>query len=363
MPTPSHSRDPYSDNELVRSRRERRRRQARQRRLQMVGCAFLLLLAGVGAAFLIRRPEPQPQAPEQPPAASTLAPSASASLPEVETPETEPPKEPAYTLHTTSNTKALREDFPSQYVILADLDSGEIIVQREKDTVINPASMTKILTMLVAMEQGFDPQDTFTMTIAESDYCFANKCSVVGYINDEVIPAVELPYGCILCFGADATLGLTQVVAGSHETFVDLMNDKLEELGLASTAHFTNSVGLYHEDHHCTVADMALILKAAWENEACREVLSTPVYQSAPTEQHPDGQVLSNLYLRRIDNQDTGNVTVLCAKTGYVPQSGYCAASLGQTEDGRTFLCVTGKSTSTWQSIYDHAELYRTYCE
>lgn len=359
MPTPTHSRDSYSDNELVRARRERRRRQARQRRLQLAGCALLLLLVCIGGAFLIRRPEtPAPQAPE-PPAASTLAPSPALSE---ETP-VEEPAEPEYTLHTTENTASLREDFPSQYVILADLDSGEILVQREMETVINPASMTKILTLLVAMEQGFDPNATFTMTVAESDYCFANQCSVVGYINDEVIPAVELPYGCILCSGADATLGLAQVTAGSHEAFVDLMNAKLEELGLSDTAHFTNSVGLYDEDHHCTVADMALILKAAWENEASREVLSTPVYQSVPTEKHPEGQVLSNLYLRRIGNQDTGDVTVLCAKTGYVPQSGFCAASLGQTPDGRTFLCVTGKSTGTWQSIYDHAELYRTYCK
>ena len=358
MPTRSNStRDSYSDNELVRARRERRRRRQRIRRLQTAGLCLLLVLMAAGAAVLIRRPEVSaPAEPEMP--------TVSAAAPAPVVPEPEPePEVPAYALHTTANTRELRADFPSQFVILADLETGEILTAREENAVINPASMTKILTLLVAMEEGFDRNGTFTMTVAESDYCFANQCSVVGYINGEEIPAVELPYGCILCSGADATLGLAQAVAGTHEAFVALMNEKLEELGLSDTARFTNSVGLYNEEHHCTVADMALILKAAWENEASREVLTTSVYQSVPTDQHPEGQVLSNLYLRRIANQDTGNVTVLCAKTGYVPQSGYCAASLGQTEDGRLVLCVTGKSTSTWQSIYDHAELYRTYCE
>ena len=77
---------------------------------------------------------------------------------------------------------------------------------------------------------------------------------------------------------------------------------------------------------------------------------------------HPEGQVLSNLFSRRIQYQDTGSVTVSAAKTGYVEESGFCAASYGTTTDGREYLCVTGKSTGTQQSIKDHAELYRTYC-
>jgi D-alanyl-D-alanine carboxypeptidase (penicillin-binding protein 5/6) len=121
-------------------------------------------------------------------------------------------------------------------------------------------------------------------------------------------------------------------------------------------------VGIYNEDHHCTVTDMAMILKAAMDNELCREVLNAHTYDTAPTEQHPDGQTLSNWFLRRIEDKDSGEIEVIGAKTGYVNQSGSCAASCGQDSDGNLYLCVTGDAGSSWRAIYDHAALYKEYC-
>lgn len=72
------------------------------------------------------------------------------------------------------------------------------------------------------------------------------------------------------------------------------MNEKLEELGIADTAHFTNCVGLYDEAHKCTVSDMAVILEAAMDNDLCREVLGARTYETLPTADHPEGQILSN---------------------------------------------------------------------
>ncbi len=143
---------------------------------------------------------------------------------------------------------------------------------------------------------------------------------------------------------------------------MELMNEKLEELGISDTAHFTNCVGLYDPDHHCTVTDMALILKAAMENDLCREILNARVYETLPTEAHPEGQILSNWFLRRIEDKDTGDIQVIGAKTGYVVQSGNCAASWAQAPDGHRYLCVTADAYSSWRAIYDHAELYKTYC-
>jgi D-alanyl-D-alanine carboxypeptidase (penicillin-binding protein 5/6) len=151
-------------------------------------------------------------------------------------------------------------------------------------------------------------------------------------------------------------------VAGSHEAFVELMNQKLEELGLSETAHFTNCVGLYDENHHCTVYDMAMILKAAMENDLCREILDARTYETAPTSDHPDGQVLSNWFLRRIEDKDTGDIEVIGAKTGYVTQAGSCAASCGRDPDGNEYICVTGDANSSWRAIYDHVDLYSKYC-
>ena len=94
----------------------------------------------------------------------------------------------------------------------------------------------------------------------------------------------------IVSSGADASLGLAALSAGSQEAFVERMNEKAAELGLSDGAHFTNCVGLYDPEHRCTARDMALILGAAMENKVCREILTTKHYHTAATEFHPEGQ-------------------------------------------------------------------------
>ena len=352
--TPDTERSRHYDRE---ARRKRRRKRILMRRLRVLSAVLLLGLTVTAAVALIDR---RPEEVEAPPVVEQ----AMVSLPAPE-PVVEVPAEPEWAITYTENSAQVRADFPSQYVILLDLESGEVLAQRDPTAVINPASMTKILTLLVSAEHVTEEMmenGTFTMTRAIGDYCFVNKCSNVGYEVDEVIPVKELFYGCILCSGADACLGLAETIFGSHEAIVEAMNAKATELGLSDKTHFTNCIGLYDPDLHCTVEEMAIILKAALENDFCREVLTTITYQSVPTDHHPEGQVLSNLFSRRIQYQDTGAVTVSAAKTGYVEESGFCAASYGTTADGREYLCVTGKSTGTQQSIKDHAELYRTYC-
>ena len=107
---------------------------------------------------------------------------------------------------------------------------------------------------------------------------------------------------------------------------------------------------------------MAVILKAAMENELCREVMSAHTYTTSSTEQHPEGIQISNWFLRRIEDKET-NGEVVCAKTGYVVQSGNCAASYGVTNSGKHYICVTANAHSGWRCIYDHVEIYKTYTE
>ena len=177
---------------------------------------------------------------------------------------------------------------------------------------------------------------------------------------DEEVTVRDLFYGTILPSGADAAVGLATYVAGSHEAFVDMMNEKLDELGLSDTAHMTNCVGLYDENHYCSVYDMAIILKAAMDNPICREVMSAHTYNTSITTQHPEGILLSNWFLRRIEDKDCGG-EVLCAKTGYVVQSGNCAARYALDQSGNGYLCVTAHSTSSWRCIYDHVALYQQF--
>ena len=245
--------------------------------------------------------------------------------------------------------------------VLIDAQSGEVLAARDASQRINPASMTKILTLLVAAEHAEDLQDQFVMTVEITDYTYRHDCSIAGYGVGQSVTVEELMYGTILPSGAEAAMALAEYTAGSQEAFVELMNQKLEQLGLSDTAHFTNCVGLYDEEHYCTVYDMAVILKAAADNELCRRVLSARTFAtSVPSEQQPDGILLSNWFLRRIEDKDTHG-EVLCAKTGFVNQSGSCAASLAADHEGREYICVTTGSMSSWTCIYDHVELYQAF--
>ncbi len=333
--------------------RARRRQKAIRRRRNLTAALVCLILAGAIALISRVLPRRAPEQPEPEPPAPVEAAVEIAAIGEEE------PEEPGWALHTVAETVALGEDVLSEYAVLIDAESGAILAEKHSDEKMFPASMTKVLALLVASEHM--PEDDggyFTMTRAIADYCFSNECSVVGYIVGESVPIRELPYGCILCSGADASLALAELTAGSHETFTAWMNEKAAELGLSETAHFTNCVGSYDDEHCCTARDMALILKAAMEDDFCRGILTTPVYYSEPTEQHPDGQTLSNWFLRRIRGREKGSAAVLGGKTGYVPQSGNCAASFAEDGDGHVYLCVTGHAGGVWQTINDHIRLY-----
>jgi len=271
--------------------------------------------------------------------------------------------EPQIKFEATSDTVNISgEEVISSHAILVDVNTDTIVATKGAHDRIIPASMTKVLTALVAAEAIDQEQlnDTFTMTKDITDYAYVNDCSSVGLLDTEVVTVRDLFYGTILPSGGDAAVALATYVAGSQEAFVDLMNAKLEELGLAQSAHFTNCVGIHDENHYCTVYDMAVIMKAAMQNEWCREVLSAHSYTTTPTTQHPEGIIISNWFLRRIEDKDTGGV-VVGGKTGYVTESGSCAASYEEIADGTPYICVTVGSSSSWRCIYDHVEIYNRY--
>lgn len=269
-------------------------------------------------------------------------------------------KEPVLAAQSDESTLGLVGDAVSENVVFIDVEAGRILAQKDAKVRISPASMTKILTVLVAAEHITDADDTFEITREITDYSYSNGCTSAGFEVGECVTVNDLFYGTILPSGGEAAVGLATYVAGSHEAFVELMNEKLEELGLSETSHCTNCVGLYNAEHYSTVYDMAVILKAAYDNEYCREVLSSHIYTTSSTTEHPDGITLSNLFLRRIEDKDTHG-EVLCAKTGFVTQSRNCAASLSVGNDGKLYICVTAQSTSPWRCIYDHVAFYQYF--
>ncbi len=252
------------------------------------------------------------------------------------------------------------EEVISKNAVLINLDEGKVVASRDGDVRINPASMTKILTLLVAAEHIEDLDDTYEMTQEIGDFVFSKDCSQVGFSVGEKVTVRDMLYGTILPSGADAAMCLAEYIAGSQEEFVAMMNDKLEELGISDTAHFTNCVGIYNEDHYCTLTDMAMILKAAEENKLCHEVLNARKYTTSATTEHPEGILISNWFLRRIEDKDTHG-EVIGAKTGFVNQSGCCGASYQISNDGTHYICVTADAYSSWRCIYDHVAIYDEY--
>ena len=210
------------------------------------------------------------------------------------------------------------------------------------------------------MENITDLDDVVYVSQEAADWSYKNDGSAVNWSVGEKLTVRDLLYGTILSSGADAVYDLAVYVAGDQDTFVQMMNDRVATLGLSETTHFTNAAGFYDDNHYTTPYDMAMIIKAAVENDLCREVMSAHTYITPITEEHPEGILISNWFLRRIEDKDSGGL-VLCAKTGFVSQSGNCAASYMISNSGKPYVCVTGHAHSAWRAIYDHVGLYYNY--
>lgn len=359
---------PYttSDAERARRRAQRiaaRKRRERARRIRLLRrMAPLLGLTLAALALLIAWTASR--GGDSPPPADAKAVSAVKSPVRHLAGDLGPVREPEAPYSAAANAATAQigqDEIVSGYAVVIDVEKGAILAEKEAFTPVSPASMTKILTILVAAEHIQDLDATFTVTREITDYAYVNGCTSAGFMPGEAVPLRDLFYGTILPSGADAALSLAVYVAGSHEAFVDMMNEKAAGLGLSEDAHFSNCVGVYDENNICSVYDMALILKAAMENEFCREVLSRRVYEIPANDFHPEGITLSNWFIRRIEDHLPEGIQVLGAKTGYVSQSGSCAASFAQDAGGRLYLCVTARAGSNWSAIYDHAALYESY--
>ena len=362
--------------------RLRDRRRAKRRRVLRVALTLLVCAALLGGAVYyahrqIVKPyldtpvtsgetdtpsEPEAAVPEEPVQEPEPEP-----LPEPEPePEPEPkpePEQPALTLAQASeNTRTLDLELYSSSAVLVDVQSGTVLAEKGMDEKIYPASMTKVMTLLVAAENLPDLDATFTMTQAIIDPLYLAGASMAGYVNGETVTMRDLLYGAVVPSGAEATEALAQAVAGSEEAFVAMMNEKAAALGLANT-HFMNTSGLHDENHYSTVREIALILQAALENETCTEILSAENYRASETEQHPDGLAMTNKFLYRVHHEYALNgAEITAAKTGYTAEAMNCCASAGTTPDGRSVICVTANAWTGEFCIEDHIALYTKYC-
>ena len=257
-------------------------------------------------------------------------------------------------------TRKISTTVDSDFAILISLSDNQVLAERKSQQKMYPASMTKVLTVLVAAEHLEDEthlDDIYTMTREIESFSYSNGCSNVGFSPGERVRVEDLFYGTILPSGADAAMGLAEYTAGNQENFVAMMNEKARELGIGETSHFMNCVGLYDDNHYTTAADMAVIMNAAINNPLCLEFLSRHTYTTTPTSFHPGGITISNWFLRRIEDKMTSGV-VLCGKTGFVKESLNCAVSYARDEEGKGYICCTGYGHGGWQVIRDHVNIY-----
>lgn len=331
-------------------------------------CAVVLICAGAvtGAAIGISKLA----APKE---KNTLAPIAEVSLitsPTEDIPaETGAPDEADVEMMTgfrkpykTDRTAEMDNNFvTANNSVLIDADTGEILGRHGSMRKIYPASMTKVMTLLVAVENLDSSQlnDTYTMTYELLAPLVQENASRVGFDVDEEVTVKDMLYGLILPSGADAAVGLCNYIAGSEEDFVVLMNRKAEELGLTET-HFMNSSGLHDKEHYTTCIEMSMIMKAAMDDPLCREILSTYTYTTSPTEQHPDGIVLYSNMFSRMYGTEVEGVTITAGKTGYTDEAGQCLVSFAEKGE-HSYILVLAGDYERYQAVYSTFYAYDNY--
>ena len=230
----------------------------------------------------------------------------------------------------------------SPYAVLVDLESGNVLAEQNSAERMYPASLTKIMTALIAIEETEDMEQTTTLPSDIFPSLYEENASLAGFQPGETVTWKDLLYGVMLPSGAECCLTFARQIAGSEGTFVDLMNKKAEELGMNDT-HFANATGLQDKKHYSTVRDIAVLLRYALENDTFRQVFTARRYSVPPTAYHSEGFTFYNTMFQAMDNAGISDDDILGGKTGYTEKAGLCLASLAAIND-REYILVTAKA-------------------
>ena len=266
------------------------------------------------------------------------------------------------------------EDLPSgtvnsDYVLLCERGTLTAVAGLRATTRMYPASMTKLMTFIVAYEEAEDREALIEITKElKNQYPEGSR---VGIDLGDLLTVEQMMYALLLESDTDAALGLALHLAGSEAEFVALMNRKAEEMGLCET-HFTNVTGLHNKEHYSTAADMAVILDYLLNIPLGREIITTERYVTW-LKYYKNGELAeyrmtfknTTLVGRFADNKVNAvlsdGTAVLGGKTGFTDEADYCLASLAKTSDGREYILITGHASSGEHSAKDAVKLYGTY--
>ncbi|MFF2176299.1 D-alanyl-D-alanine carboxypeptidase family protein [Lysinibacillus sp. NPDC058147] len=249
----------------------------------------------------------------------------------------------------------------SSNAILVNLDTNKILLDKGSDEIIYPASLTKIMTVLVAIENIPSLQEKILLPKSIFKNLYEENASMAGFLPNEEVTAEDLLYGSMLPSGADASIGLADYITGSESKFVKLMNEKAKQLGMKNT-HFMNATGLHHPDHYTTVKDISILLQYALTNNTFRDIYTAERYSIKSTNLHPEGMTMTSRMFKSLNASEKSRSEIIGGKTGYTEQAGLCLASLA-TINGEEYILVTvgakGDSRTEQFNITDAVAVYR----
>lgn len=248
---------------------------------------------------------------------------------------------------------------PSAVVI--EVNSGAVLYEKNSEEVNYPASITKIMTTMLALEYcELDEVVTFS-----ADAVFKNEGNTSHIARDlgEQMTMEQCLYAVMLESANECAYAVAehvgQKLGGDYQTFIDLMNERAKELGCVNT-HFANANGLPDSNHYTSAKDMALISAAAYKNEAFRIIIETRSYRIAPTNKHDEITPLNNHHAMISAYKTRKYLYEYCTggKTGYTDASGSTLVTFAE-KDGLSLVCVVMRTNTTDQyletkSLFDY---------
>lgn len=234
---------------------------------------------------------------------------------------------------------------------MMEINTGAVLYNKSADSQRYPASTTKLMTALLALERCSLNE---TITFSENAVTLEDGASSINAIAGEQMSMKDCLYGLMLPSGNDCANAIAEHIAGSVEAFAQLMNEKAEELGCSGT-HFTNPHGLFDANHYTTAADLCKIAQAAFNNSAFIEIISHTSYTIPATNKSAEREVENTHYMIS-PTSSFYNDTVIGGKTGNLPESGRCLVSLAR-HNGMSVIVVILYSPSYNGVFSDTQEL------
>ena len=237
--------------------------------------------------------------------------------------------------------------YSTNYIFL-DADTGQVLSAKKQDEQISIASLTKMMTVLLAIENSSSLNQTVTITDEMIDGLYEEQASVAGYVTGDTATVLDLCYAAAIPSAADAANALAIQIGGSFEKFYQMMNDKAAQLGMDHTV-FKSAHGLDREGQYSTVEDVSKLLCYALQNPTFKEIFSTKEHTTQATTYYPFGIPLASTIWAYADTYGYNLTNFSGGKTGYTLQAGRCIAYWATVNDMNIIAVTAGASTNVEQ--------------